>query len=193
MKNSTLWIAGSVLLILTVVIIVGAYLFFAQVRQPVGPEETVPGTYFPTSGGISGGGSTTQTRSLTLAGGERIVVKDFLANGITFKDPANDGAYYLAGKLEYCLEDGTCPDTKTPDFSILYQEADQSFSISLNDEPLKASRLLAERYLREALGMSEGEMCELRYSLGTTVSVNEAYGSITNLGFSFCEGAVALP
>lgn len=193
MKNSTLWIAGSVLLVLTLAIVVGAYFFLAEVRQPTSTEETPSATYFPTSGGLSGGSSGTETRSLTLATGERIVVKDFLSNGITFEDPANAGSYFLAGKLEYCLEDGTCPDTNTPNFSILFIEADQSFSISLNEEPLKGSRISAERYLREALGMSEKEMCDLQYSLGTTVSVNEAYGSITNLGFSFCEGAIALP
>lgn len=193
MKNSTLWIAGSVLLVLTIIIVAGAYFFLAQVREPVAVEETPGGTYFPTSGGISGGSSETGTRSLTLATGKQIVVKDFLANGITFEDPANAGSYFLAGKLEYCLEDGTCPDTNTPNFSIMYLEADQSFSISLNEEPLKSSRVSAERYLSAALGIPETIMCDLTYALGTTVSVNEAYGSITNLGFSFCEGAVPLP
>jgi len=192
MKNSTLWIAGSVLLLLTVVILIAAYFFLVAVREPVASQETPGGVYFPISGGGSGA-SETKTRSLTLATQERIMVKDFLANGVTFRDPANDGTYFLAGKLDYCLENGTCPDTSTPTFSIMYLEADQSFSVSLNDEPLKDVRNAAERYLMTALGISEQEMCALNYALGTTVSVNEAYGSVTNLGFSFCPGAVPLP
>jgi len=192
MKNSTLWIAGSILLVLTVLVVVGAYLFLAQNRVPV-TEEPSGGITFPASGGVSGGGSGTQPLLLTLATGERIPVNNFLANGVTFADPANAGSYYLAGKLEYCLEDGTCPDTNTPKFSILFFEQGQSFSISLNEEPLKESRLAAETYLMNALGISKQEMCSLSYLLGTTVSVNEMYGSITNLEFSFCEGAVPLP
>ncbi|MDP2816323.1 MAG: hypothetical protein Q8O19_06565, partial [Rectinemataceae bacterium] len=179
--------------VLTVAIVVGAYFFLAQEREPTSTEQEPGGILFPSSGGLFGEGTKAQTRSLTLATGKRIVVKDFLANGITFEDPANSGSYFLAGKLEYCLEDGTCPDTNTPSFSVLFIETDQSFSISLNEEPLKSSRVSVEQYLMNVLGMSEDGMCDLQYSLGTTVSVNETYGSINNLGFSFCEGAIPLP
>lgn len=184
--------AGSVLLILTVLIIVGAYLFLEQAREPV-TEQPPSGTIFPSSGGLVGGEPGAQTLLLTLATGERIAVDNFLANGVTFEDPANPGAYYLAGNLEYCLEDGTCPNTNTPRFSILYFENGQNFAVSLNEEPLRESRQAAELYLMNALGISPQQMCDLTYTLGTTVSVNETYGSITNLGFSFCEGAVPLP
>lgn len=192
MKDSFLWIAGSVLLVLVVMIVVGAYFLLGQ-KQSMNPDEFPDGTYFPVSGGQTGGLSETNTRSLRLATGESIMVNDFLANGVTYKDPANEGSYFLAGKLDYCLEDGSCPDTNTPSFSILYLETDQSFSISLNEEPLSESREKAEQYLMTALGTSPQEMCSLSYVLGTTISVNEAYGSITNLRFSFCEGAVRLP
>lgn len=192
MKDSFYWIAGSVLLVLVVVIVIGAYLFLGQ-SQSTNTEEFTGGTYFPVSGGQQGGPVETKMRSQTLATGESIMVNDFLANGITFEDPANKGSYFLAGKLDYCLEDGTCPDTNTPSFSILYLEVGQSFSISLNEEPLSESREKAEQYLMTALGISPQEMCSLPYLLGTTVSVNETYGSITNLKFSFCEGAVRLP
>lgn len=192
MKNSILWIAGSILLVLTVLIIVGAYLFLEQSRRPI-TEQPPSGTIFPSSGGLSGGEPGAQTILLTLATGERLAVNNFLANGVTFEDPANDGAYYLAGDLEYCLEDGTCPNTNTPSFSILFFEDGQNFIVSLNEEPLRESRLAAENYLMNVLGISAQQMCDLTYTLGTTVSVNEMYGSITNLGFSFCEGAVPLP
>ena len=157
------------------------------------PEQPPTGTLFPSSGGLGGGGSGTDTLLLTLATGERIAVNNFLVNGVTFEDPANEGAYYLAGNLEYCLEDGTCPNTNTPRFSILFFENGQNFAVSLNEEPLRESRQAAELYLMNALGISAQQMCDLSYTLGTTVSVNETYGSITNLGFSFCEMAVPLP
>lgn len=192
MKNSYLWIAGSALLILTLLVIAGAYVFLKQGREPV-TEPTPGGVIFPASGGVTGGEPGGQSLVIALATGEQVAVNNFLANGVTFEDPANEGAYYLAGNLEYCLEDGTCPTTNTPRFSILFFENGQNFVVSLNEEPLRESRQAAELYLMNALGIPAQQMCDLSYTLGTTVSVNEAYGSITNLGFSFCEGAVPLP
>ncbi|MES2668715.1 MAG: hypothetical protein V4644_03445 [Patescibacteria group bacterium] len=192
MKNLQLWIAGFILLVLTVVICIGAYVFLQQGAPEVQDVEQYGGL-FPTSGGSSEDPSGDSGRSISLASGASLVVRDFLNNGSTFRDPLNEGSYYVAGKLEYCLDDGTCPDTGTPEFSILYLEPDQTFLVSLASEPLGESRMKAEAYLKDALGISNEEMCALRYTVGTTVSVNEAYGSITNLGFSFCPDAVRLP
>ena len=188
MKNFALWI-GALLIILGIAML--AFVFLREQKEP--EPETVPqnpGTYFPSTGSSTGG---TAQRPIMLSTGEQIMANDFINNGVTFEDPVNEGSFYLAGKLDYCLEDGTCPDTRTPEFSILYLEAEQSFIVSLNEEPLRESRGKAEEYLMRALGISQNEMCSLTHTVGTTVSVNEAYGSITDLGFSFCPGATALP
>lgn len=181
---------GTLLILLGVAAL--AYTFLRTDTPPAPANPGAGGVYFPGTG-TGTLGTPGADRQLMLATGEQILVNDFIANGVTFEDPANTGSYYLAGKLDYCLEDGTCPDTKTPEFSILYLEDGQNLIVSLNEEPLRDSRLKAERYLMEALGISRQQMCSLSYTVGTTVSVNEVYGSITNLGFSFCPDAVQLP
>jgi len=167
----------------------GAYFFLSASPEEVIPDET--NTYFPTTD--IGTGSTESNRALALADGESIEVSDFIHNGITFEDPANEGMYFLAGEVEYCFEDDTCPRTGVDDFSILFNSQDQSFIVALSEEPLGRVRESAELYLMTALGISQREMCALNYSVGTTVSVNQTYASIDNLRFSFCPGATILP
>jgi hypothetical protein len=125
--------------------------------------------------------------------GGQVATLNFIDNDITVKDPANEGNYYLAGSSGYCFEDGTCPSAGDPGFNIVYFSQEGSFAISLNREPLGEVRRDAEQYLRNMLGISETQMCSLNYYISTTVYVNSRYGSMGNLGFSFCPGAVALP
>ena len=184
----------ALMLALATLLILGgiAVLAFVFLSRPENAPPAEEGTVtFPSSS--SGVTETERTYPLMLATGERVLVRNFIANGTTFADPANEGSYYVAGSLPYCLEDGSCPDTNTPAFSILYAEEGQSFSVSLNEEPLRESRTAAEAFLAEALGVSPETLCALTYTVGTTVSVSETYGSYTNLGFSFCPDAVRLP
>lgn len=177
-------VAGVVALIL---VGVGAFLILSPKNTETTPDtDTTPS--FPSGTAVNGGSSDT----VRLANGSSVQTKDFLDNGVTFEDPANEGMYFLAGKLDYCT-DGSCPNTGTDDFSILYSAADQSFIVALSAEPLGAVRIRAEQYLMAATGLSQKEMCALNYSLGTTYSVNAHYSAIDNLGFSFCPGATKLP
>lgn len=126
--------------------------------------------------------------------GREIAVRHFIGNGVTIEDPANAGAYFLAGSNGVCLEDGSCPRAGTEEgFNIVYFSDDQAFVVALTEEPLGERRRAAEQYLMQMLGLREPEMCLLRYIVGTTVYVNQVYGSIPNLGFSFCPGATQLP
>jgi len=131
---------------------------------------------------------------VTLRDGSLLEVRNFIGNGVTIKDPANEGVYYLAGSSGYCYEDGTCPTAggEAP-YSIVFFSEEGSVVIGLTREPLGEARRRAEEYLMETLGIGEEEMCVLNYYIGTTVHVNETYGSMGNLGFSFCPGAVKLP
>lgn len=165
-----------------------AYVFLAPKEEVNQPATTL----FPSSTG----GSTTvdpSSRRVALSDGSYVVAKDFVNNGVTFEDPANEGTYYVAGTLDYCLEDGSCPSTGTTGFAVLYLEEGQEFLIALTEEPLGEMRVRAEQYLKATLGLSDAEMCALKYSVGTSVSVNRTYGSISNLKFSFCPDAIALP
>jgi hypothetical protein len=122
-----------------------------------------------------------------------VITRDFIHNGETVTDTVNPGTYQLAGSLEYCLADGTCPSgAATSDFSISYNSKTQFFNVALVNEPLGPVRAAAEKFLTSRLGVSSAQMCRLQYFVGTPNYVNSSYSG-KNLGFSFCPGAVPLP
>jgi hypothetical protein len=85
-----------------------------------------------------------------------------------------------------------CTAATSTDYNIGYDGVAKSFTIALLKEPLGNSRKEAEQFLMTTLGITQQQMCSLNYYVGTTYFVNESYDS-SNLGFSFCPGAVALP
>jgi hypothetical protein len=141
-----------------------------------------PSSAGSTGGGDSGGSAGTganqsgPTADIATQHGT-LVVNDFLHNGTTEPDAQNPGNYYLA---------------TTSSFAIGYDSGSQFFTIALTEEPIGSARLQAEQFLETALGISQPQMCSLRYYLGTDIYTNSFYGG-ENLGFSFCPGAVALP
>ena len=152
---------------------------------------------FPSSTAVPTSFSTTPTGggTLTIASlsGSAIVTNDFIHNGVTIPDAANNGRYLLAGNLGYCITDPQkCQAGTTTDFNVFYDSTVGSFTIALLKEPLGRVRLEAEQFLMQTLGIAQGDMCRLNYYVGTTSNVNPYYDS-KNLGFSFCPGATALP
>jgi hypothetical protein len=151
---------------------------------------------FPSSNTVPTGFSTTPIGGkLTVASlsGSAIVTNDFIHNGVTIPDAANNGSYLLAGNLGYCITDPQkCQAGTTTDFNVFYDSTVGSFTIALLKEPLGRVRLKAERFLMQTLGIAQGDMCRLNYYVGTTMYVNPHYDS-KNLGFSFCPGATVLP
>jgi uncharacterized membrane protein YdfJ with MMPL/SSD domain len=127
----------------------------------------------------SGSGMTVQ--SLT---GQNIQVNDFLHDPATQKDPSNANSYYLSGLFTL--------SNKNPPYSIEYVTSNQSFTIGLWTEPLKQTRQAAEQDLMSKLGITQQEMCQLRYYVSVPYSISPIYEG-KNLGFSFCPGAVNLP
>jgi hypothetical protein len=124
------------------------------------------------------------TLSVATADGGTVLVKDFIANGAAVKDPSNKGHYYLAGMFSATYQN--------PPYSIVYNSSDQSFTISLWQTPLGATRTAAEQELAKDLNISKPFLCSLRYRVGTTNQIDKTYGGI-NLGMSFCVGATQLP
>ncbi len=117
-----------------------------------------------------------------------------VANDIT-QDPAagkysSSGYYYLG----YHTPDSEATDTaatENPPYLISYIGSSQYFIIELLEEPLADTRTQAEQYLMVHLGVSQTDMCRLKYMVSVPNSVNPIYAG-TNLGFSFCPGAVQL-
>lgn len=182
----------TILAIFLIIILAGVVFWLFRGR---GLEVPPPdgGTIFPGSNGGTGGGQTDAKLQIPSSSGEPITTNNFLANGITIEDPANEGNYYLAGSSGACNPNGTCPTAGSEKgFTIVYFNSSKSFIVNLDDEPLGENRMKAERYLMNMLGISQSQMCNLRYDVLTTSYVNEQY-SAQNLGFSFCPGAVQLP
>jgi hypothetical protein len=112
-------------------------------------------------------------------GGAKIIVNDFVDNGVTVPDPSNVGKYYLTS-------------FSSTEFAISYDASTQFFTIALQQEPIGHARLDAQQYLQQALGISQNQLCYLNYYLGTDDHTSDTYAG-KNLGFSFCPGATALP
>jgi hypothetical protein len=142
----------------------------------------------PTSGVTTGTGSVTVPNTQTLGtpsfsttdqDGMTVGVNDFIHASSTLPDPSNKGNYYLTG----FASDG---------FVISYSTSGQFFTIALQKEPLGETRRDAEQFLLSSLGVSQTQLCNLRYYLGTDVHTSSFYAG-KNLGFSFCPGAAQLP
>jgi hypothetical protein len=185
-------LAGTALLILVLLALVGGYAFVSMrsevAEAPVGPSSPA----FPSAPG-TGFSEGPESIALESASGGTLAVRDFTRDGVTVEDPANPGTFYLAGGSGYCDEDGQCPTGfEARNFVITYFEADDSFVVALTEEPLGRARLDAERYLAGALGIPTGSLCSLRHYVSTDAYTSEQYAG-TDLGFTSCEDAVALP
>lgn len=187
-----IWIVGGII----TVTILGALMYVFLFASPA-PEPSPSGTVtLPGSGPAPLASSTPsggQAMIITNQDGKEVVVNDFLHNGTTIPDTVNPGRYLLAGNLGYCPSSSQeCQTTSSGNFNAYYESGTQSFVISLTDEPIGHARLVAEQFLLKTLGISDLEMCTLKYYVGATTYVNEQYGG-KNLGFSFCPGATKLP
>lgn len=113
----------------------------------------------------------------------------FINDPTTYKDPVNPGYYYLDYQAN---SDASTTVPNSRPYMIEYISATQFFNIELLQEPIGSVRQAAEQYLMSRLSLSESQMCQLNYSIGTTNHTNSQYAG-KNLGFSFCPGAVTLP
>jgi len=198
-------------LLITSVLALGVAIFFIiALFSRSGPGATTPNTQTNSQGNFPGStqttttyqtGQTSTTSAVVAPGpfevaaqdGSIIMTKDFLHNGITIPDTSNKGQYLLAGDLGYCVQDPQkCQAGGAKDFNIYYYENTKQFGIGLLDEPLGNVRARMEQFLMQDLGISQQDMCRLKYYVTTTSYVNVTYSG-NNLGFSFCPGATPLP
>ncbi|MES2202858.1 MAG: hypothetical protein V4474_00815 [Patescibacteria group bacterium] len=113
--------------------------------------------------------------------------KDILKDPQTKEDSNNKGHYFVGNYINPAVN--TSP---TVPYVIEYIAATDYFNIALMQEPLGSARMQAEQYLMQHLGITQTEMCHLKYMVTTPAWVSTAYAN-TSLGFSFCPGATKLP
>lgn len=187
MRAYAVWIFFG--LVVLVLLALALFFFLPSKSAPL----PTPTTTLPDADSISPSGSG-GSGALPIQGKRgSVTVSDFIHNGITAPDPQNSGTYYLAGSPCSDTPYPGCPEgARTNNFSIAYDEGPQFFTVSLINEPLGKARIDAERFLQNALGISQEQLCTLNYYVGTTYYVNQQYSS-KNLGFSFCPNATVLP
>jgi len=130
------------------------------------------------------------TMSISNVNGESVKIKNFINDSTTTKDPINSGYYYLGYHIYEGVSDSTVTDN--PPYIITYISATQYFNIALLQEPIGTTRLASEQFLISNLGISQDQMCLLKYMISVPNRVNSQYAG-KNLGFSFCPGATKLP
>lgn len=144
-------------------------------------------------GGAGGNGSVVDTSKSSLSikttSGGVLQVKNFIEDSATVSDPQNDGYYYLGNHYPFEIVDEE--HIEQPEYIIMYIAESQYFNIVLLREPLRTTRKNAEQYLLEHLGVSPEELCQIDYVVSVPHYVNQYYTGM-NLGFSFCQGTVAL-
>ncbi len=193
--NTKIIVTGLVLLAAAIAAIFWIMVPTAEedVQDTTNPPIVLPsGDPVPTG---SGDPTTPEPDALTVTAQNnvQIMTNDFLANGVTIPDTSNPGRFLLAGDLGYCVkEPQKCQAGTDMSYQIYYSTSTSMFSIALAEEPLGAVRSRAEQFLLTELGITESEMCQLKYYLGTSAYINPQFAG-KNLGFSFCPGATALP
>ncbi len=189
-------IVGTLGIIVTLAVVVAILVFFLNPTKPSSSTTQNPVT-LPSSGNaivqVTGTLGSVTTMTVRASGTGSIATNDFIHNGTTIPDTANKGRYLLAGDLEYCVTNpADCKAGSTTDYNIIYDNTSQSFTIALLTEPIGRTRLAAEQFLLQTLGITQEQMCKLNYYVGTTYLINSFYSS-KNLGFSFCPDATKLP
>lgn len=169
--------------ILTVLLLV-VLIFFTLSKNSEAPVNQ--GNNFPTTTPVVPAPTAT-TLMLSLSSGGTVPVKNFLRDTETVTDATNKGYYYLGNHIP---QDTSTPPPNLP-YVIEYIESTQYFNISLLREPLADSRIQAEQYMLEHLGISKENMCKLKYTVSVPNFVNTTLAG-GSLGFSFCPGAIKL-
>ncbi len=132
-----------------------------------------------TSGSIGVG---TPTVTVTAPDGSTYPVPDFRQGKKADTLPA--GTYYH-------LTDNQTTQGPEAQFEIQYG-TDNSITIVLLKEPLKAARLAAENSLRTFFPLPDEALCKLDVFVSVPASVNETFAG-NNLGLSFCQSGTRLP
>jgi hypothetical protein len=148
-----------------------------QTTLPIVTQRVTPVQNSNTGNGL--GVVPSQGISLSTVGGGPLIVQDFLHNASTVADTISPDYFHLG------------VGTQSP-YLISYTASTQYFNVELLSEPIGQSRIVAEQYFLQHLGVPAADLCRIRYTISAPTSVSSLYGGV-DLRFSFCPGAVPLP
>jgi hypothetical protein len=173
-------VVTSVIVILLIII---GVIFVMKAFHPATPVTTGTNPFGQT--GLQGGqttGTVANTVKIQTRAGDMLSVPDFTTGHPSDKE--SNGTYYD-------VTQDSSGNELNPDFSIVYG-TDSSVSIGLLAEPLSQARLHAEAMLRKLIPLTDAQLCALDVSVMVPASVSDVYAG-TDVGLSFCPGAVKLP
>ncbi len=186
-KTSTLVLVSLALIVAGILVL--AYVFLStQVSSTPVPYEN-PSNPF---GGITSGSQEgTVERVLIAKDGTEVTVSDFAKDkpSVLLGETPNDKQFDLTPYPAYELD----TPYQAHAFDVQFNQLDSVFVVTLNEEPLGASRLAAEEFLKSTLNLNESKLCTLATHVGVPFSVNESLSVYENLGLSFCPQAYPLP
>lgn len=108
---------------------------------------------------------------------------------ITVRDFRKDSDVVAIDNVTYQID--SKPTESDVTYQIYYDDVDRSITISLLQEPLNISRLNAEKDLLDRLDVESNVLCDMNIIVNTPSFVDEQLSG-SNLGLSFCDGAVSL-
>ncbi|MDB4992342.1 MAG: hypothetical protein JWL75_587 [Parcubacteria group bacterium] len=155
-----------------------AIIFALTYHGKSGTTSSTSSTTFPVSGTGTNTNQNQTALPIIFKDGSSATVPDFTKENQPSYANATDG-FVAAGGEE-------------SDFTITYFPDGSYFDIILNVEPLGETRKKAEAALRARLNLTDEQLCKLNTQVVTTSQVNQQYSG-SNLGLSFCPGAVTLP
>lgn len=173
------------LFVLAVIILLIIAIVFLLQKRNISPAE-VPGEFEGSSFTSSSTEVWTPPKSQEIPLSNQTVqpftVRNFLTDGGVNPDQDNPGYYFLGSSYS---------DGEDSPYVITYQQQTNFFNIVLLKEPLKDSRAKAENYLAVVVGLSQDQMCALKYMVSTPQYVSDDYAG-KDLKFSFCSGSTPL-
>jgi len=188
MKGRVMVIVALGLLVLGVLVLGYVYL---SMNRPSGEVEENPQGGNPF--GFPLGGNPGESKPMRTIDGQQgsLMVPDFTVDKepIALSEDQGDVQYELTPYPAYEIGKPYVEHA----FDIQFNERESLFVVTLNKEPLKASRLEAEAFLRTELKLSDAQLCELNSLVGVPYSVNQTLSNYQNLGLSFCPNAYPLP
>jgi hypothetical protein len=185
-------------IILTVLVVISGFgytLYVLTGEPPRAPDEQAfpdrvdqEPTRTGTSTNATGSSSVQVVEPIIPTVSTKITLEEVLKVPDVYPDPMNEGRYLLKYHFPATEDESAAP----PPFIIEYLASTEEFNIALLVDSLADTRLDVEQYLMDTFELSPSELCGLTYMVTVPIDVSETYAG-TDLRFSGCTGAVALP